>query len=439
MIEYQVILFLSFLIPFLIKFILWPSKKNIMFIQEIPFFILANLGGCVYLFDYSINKHSLNTDNIEGLVYLMLIGSLLYTLAFYLGFKSKLKIKNSIYIKIKKLVYKIDLRYNLMIKKMHFLIAFLSIIAIIFFIYSYFVMGFTPMFAKNPLEAKYFAGIYQEQYLPVAYYFRIALNISIMVNPFLIIFIFNSHSYMKYFYVILFVLIFILVLLSLRRSSLAASIISMIFIFVIYYKNSKYILHFSVIYFLIFIAGSATTAILFYFIGLNDDFDIIAIVKGVPDVSDLLWFWDSFIKNNYEFSYGRTIYGGLVPHHYDWNPSVVTKLVIGAGKNIATGGFRLPFQLDGYIAFGILGTIIWSIYNGLIEGIYLKSMKIIFEIKINSFLKLYFLYFFITFIYTILMFLIEMRIDNIVIIFLSFILLFYVKKKIILRKIYDNN
>jgi oligosaccharide repeat unit polymerase len=432
---YKCLIFISLFLPFIIKFILWPSKKNIIFIQSIPFFLIAYTGGILFLFDEAIQKHSVSEENIFYLSVIMLIGSLFYTLSFLIAFKSKISIDRYIKSKIKKIYSIFNTSFNYYFYKLKLVITILSILAIILYIFSYKKMGFVPMFAENPFAAKYFAGEYQDKYRPVAHFFRSALNISTIVVPFLLLIIFTSKKILlKIFYGLIFLTLIVLTFLSLRRGPIAEPIIFLLLLFFVYYKNGKYALYFIVFYLIIFIVGAGFNELFFYFLGLKDNIDIISIVRGVPDISDLLWFWDSFMKTHYEFSYGRTIYGGLVPYHYDWNPSVLTKLVIGAGKNVATGGFRLPFQIEGYIAFGIMGTILWSIIFGFINGIYLKLIKtVISEIK-DSFIKLYIAIFLINFIYTILNFTIKMQIDKLFfIVICSFII--FVLTKLRLKKV----
>ncbi|PMP87542.1 MAG: hypothetical protein C0173_08785 [Desulfurella sp.] len=199
-------------------------------------------------------------------------------------------------------------------------------------------------------------------------------------------------------------------------------------LFSIFYKNGKYAVRFIIFYLIIFIFGSSFNSLLLYFMGLTNNLNIKSIVYGVPDIEDLLYFWNCFITKNYEFSYGKTIYGGLIPYHYKWNISVVTKLVIGASANAPSGGYRLPVQVEGYIAFGIFGTIVWSIVYGLINGIHLRLTKFaISQIK-DNFLKLYISIFLIELFNMLLNFFINMQIDVLFSIFIYYFIIFVVVK-----------
>ncbi len=431
----KLLLLISFTIPVFVTLLMWPSKKNFVFVQLFPFYLIAYVGGVFFLFNYSVLIHHIPISNIFYLSYVMIIGAFFYALSFYLTYTSKVSWKN---ITEKKLEYYIQKAQNPDLwprieRKLKFAVLILSIIAIVFFIYSYIKMGFVPMFTPNPMEAKYFAGKYQELYRPVAPFFRLALTINTIVTPFLIIFIFKEKKIKKkILFIFIYLILFLLVLVTLRRWYLAFPIITVALIFFSYYKNGKYALPFAIFYIIFFTIGSGIIDFILFFFGLSHFPNIIQIVAGAPDVADLLWFWDSFIKTNYEYSYGRTIYGGMIPYQYDWNPAVVTKLVIGASKTAASGGFRLPVQIEGYIAFGLIGTIIWSIYYGFIDGMYLKLIRNTFKAKIDNFLVFYLIITIVFIIYKIFRFFIRMFIDATVIMVLSMFIVFWAFKKITL-------
>jgi hypothetical protein len=64
-----------------------------------------------------------------------------------------------------------------------------------------------------------------------------------------------------------------------------------------------------------------------------------------------------------------------VPYQYDWNPAVLSKLVLRAGKEAATGGFRLgPFIL-GYIAFGWIGVFLFAMLDGYLTGTFVSALR----------------------------------------------------------------
>ena len=361
---------------------LWRSKNNIVFIIELPKFLIAYVGGTVFLFDETIDLRSINESNLVDLAALMLLGSLVYVFGYIVGFNIKSGFKKRFYIAVRKFgqVSAGDLLYKNSVW-MHVILAF-SVLCIVFYLYSFQVMGFIPMFADNPFAAKFMAGEYQETYRPVAHFYRLAQVLSAFTIPLLLGLTFWMRGIKKVLPLLLTASILLLTMLTLRRSLIAGPALFFLLLYFVWYKNGRHVVAFTILWLLIWVFGSSLNSILAtYIFGSSDSFKWISVVKGMPDIADLLWFWNEFIETQYPMSYGKTIYGGLIPYHYDWNPSVMTKLVIGAGKNVATGGFRLPFQVEGYYTFGWLGVVIWSFYYGFIGGVYLKLMRFVVESK----------------------------------------------------------
>ena len=430
---YKILLATPYLIQLLVLYILWPSSKNIIFFRLLPFYIVAYAGVTFFLTDDSIVKYSLNKDNIESLIIIMIVGTICYVGSLIYNYK--------IYRKLERwLINKID---NINVKALNefrvfIIIVLLALLAIIFYIYSYGKMGFIPLMADDWMMAKYLGGEYQETYRGVAHYYRGALNLYAITAPFLIIYLFSRRSLLsKMFIAFLIILIMSLTLFTLRRGNLAEPIVLLFLLFAVYYQEGKYLIFVICCYFLIFALGSSANVLIYYFQGLETTVDISAILEGVPDINDLLWFWDRFLYDKYDFSYGKTIYGGLIPYHYDWNPSVLTKLVIGADKSVGSGGFRLPFQVEGYYTFGVVGTIIWSLYAGYVDALQLKLYRYaIINIK-DSFYRFYLTIFFINITILVARNLICMNIDSLLIIVVGLFIIrnIFYKNRLVLNKL----
>ena len=371
---------LSYVIVIGLHFMLWKSKNNIVLILELPKFLIAYVGGTFFLFDETIDLRGINKSNLVDLAAIMLLGSLIYAFGYLVGFNIKSGIKKRFYIAIRKFsqVSSGDLLYKNSVW-VHVTLTF-SVLCIVFYLYSFQVMGFIPMFADNPFAAKYMAGEYQERYRPVAHFYRLALVLSAFTVPLLLGLSIWMRGVKKILPMLLLALILSLTILTLRRGLIATPALFFLLLYFVWYRNGKYVIIFTATWLLIWVLGSSINSIIAtYIFGSSDSFKWISVVKGMPDIADLLWFWNEFIETQYPMSYGKTIYGGLIPYHYDWNPSVMTKLVVGSGKNVATGGFRLPFQVEGYYTFGWLGVVLWSFYYGVIGGIYLKLMRFVVE------------------------------------------------------------
>jgi hypothetical protein len=409
---YKILLAIPYLTQLLVLYILWPSSKNIIFYRLLPFYVFAYAGVPFFLTDDSIVTYRLNGDNIVSLITILSIGTVFYIGSLIYNYKYYNKLEIWVINKIDNINLKPlnEFRVSLMI-------LLLAVSAIIFYIYSYSKMGFIPLMADDWMMAKYFGGEYQETYRGVAHFFRTALNLYSITTPFLIIYLFSGKNKLfKSFVFILLVMIMSLTLLTMRRGNLAEPLILMTLLFSVYYKNGKYLIFTICCYFLIFALGSSANELIYYFQGESNTIDISVILTGVPDITDLLWFWDRFIYDKYDFSYGKTIYGGLIPYHYDWNPAVLTKLVIGADKTVGSGGFRIPFQVEGYYTFGVVGTIIWSLYAGYVDALQLKLYKYAIINITNGFYRFYLTIFFINITILIARNLICMNIDSLVII-----------------------
>jgi oligosaccharide repeat unit polymerase len=437
-ITYKLLLVTPYLIQLLILYLLWPSSKNIIFIKQLPFYTLAYFGGAFFLTNDAIFDYSLNNDNIELLIIIMMIGTICYISSIIINYKRAGKLDIFIIRKIDNINVKVINKSRVSI-----IIASLSLVGILFYIYSYTTMGFTPFLADDWMMAKYFGGEYQETYRGVAHFYRIALNLYTITAPFLIIYLLTKGNILsKIIYAILLISITFLTLLSLRRGLIAEPIILLILLFFIFYKNGKYLFITICCYFIIFAVGSSLNVLYYFIQGKLSTIDISAILEGVPDITDLLWFWDRFIGDKYGFSYGKTIYGGLIPYHYDWNPSVLTKLVIGADKNVGSGGFRLPFQVEGYYTFGVVGTIIWSLYAGYVDALQLKLFRYTILSAKNSFYRFYITIFFINIIVLIAKNLICMNIDSLFVIVVGLFIIkniFYRDKNYPYADIKNNN
>lgn len=384
----KLIILIALVVPSSMMLFSWRSKYNIIAILSLPLTFIAHIGGVLFLFDEATNDYFIKEENVELLSYVLIFGSAFYLFSFFIGYHRNTRIKSRIIVKISR-----TFDQNTYWVNNNKLIAFtilLSITACIFYIYSFNVMGFIPMFSDNPFEAKFMAGVYQEAYRPVAQYYRIALIISALANPLLIIIFISSKSKsIKSISLILLLFLVVLTAFTLRRSMLAISIVSMIMLFYSWYKDGKYFSLALFFYIFIYCFGSVLNSVFSYYFMNGEPFKLMDIVYGMPDIPDLLLFWDSFLNTNYSFSYGRTIYGALIPFQYEWNPATFTKLVIGASETAASGGFRLPYQVEGYYSFGWLGVFFWSIYYGYTNGITLYITKFVLSKKHNHFQQIY--------------------------------------------------
>jgi hypothetical protein len=249
----------------------------------------------------------------------------------------------------------------------------MMITGIIGLVLSYMIMGFVPMFAENPIAAKLFRGPYQEPYSRVSILYRASFYIVSTIIPIACIIWYKYRSRAFLFYIIAVV---ILMAVSLQRSGAFMGIV-LAFAIVMSFKSR---FHFAVLM-VILIGIFVFSAFFYYLIGIrsyNSDTNVWQIITaGTPDIPDHLDFLTHF-NDNPVWTYGRTIYGGLIPGHYPWNPAVYTLLVVNPGadiNDIGSGGLRLPLPVWGYVSFGYFGAILFSLLTGLLGGYFLRILR----------------------------------------------------------------
>jgi hypothetical protein len=114
------------------------------------------------------------------------------------------------------------------------------------------------------------------------------------------------------------------------------------------------------------------------FTGLYSDDSLWALIaSGAPDISDQLQFLKMYSVNP-QLTFGKTFFGGLIPGHYQWNPSVWALSIISPNtdlNDITSGGLRLPVSIWGYTSFSWFGVVVVSLVSGLIMGYFTKYLK----------------------------------------------------------------
>lgn len=244
---------------------------------------------------------------------------------------------------------------------------------------AYSIMGFIPMFAEDPLSAKQFKGVYRDAYYRVAYLFRFCFSIIQSSIPLLLaITWFKRSKYLLFLSFAAFVVIFI----SLARGATATGIL--FFLGVLAAKNRGGLKWYIPLVLVIFPFGS----VFYYVLGQVLEVEALRsgyvgetfsefISEGAPDIIDQLSWLHGFLQGEY-FSLGRTIYGGLIPGNYPWNPAVWTLTYNDVGADISeivSGGLRLTPAEWGYANFGWIGVVFLPLLSGLLNGCMLEWLK----------------------------------------------------------------
>lgn len=244
---------------------------------------------------------------------------------------------------------------------------------------SYWIMGFIPMFADDPFSAKQFKGIYRDMYYRAAYPYRFSFSILSASIPLLLVLAWLKRSP---YLLLLATFAFLAIFVSLARSATATGVL--FFLGVLAARSQLGMRWYYPLVLLIFPFGS----VFYYLLGhvlevqalqsgyVGESFsDYIS--SGAPDIADQLGWLYGFMGGDY-FSMGRTMYGGLVPGNYEWNPSVWTLTFNDVGADISelvTGGLRLTAAEWGYANFAWYGVVGIPLLSGFFNGLMLQRIK----------------------------------------------------------------
>ena len=238
---------------------------------------------------------------------------------------------------------------------------------------SYAVMGFIPLFAADPISAKLFRGPYQAPYLRVAVLYRASFFILSTIIPIAFIIWYKTK---KPFFLFSVIAVVVLMAMSLARSGAFSGIILALAIIMSFKSRFTF-----AVLMLMLIGIFIGSAFFYYIIGIRTfdaNVNIWRVLNaGTPDIEDQLNFMIRF-QESPVWTYGRTIYGGLIPGHYQWNPSVYTLNIVAPGidiNEVGSGGLRLPLPMWGYVSFKWIGVVLFSFVTGLMGGFFLQLLK----------------------------------------------------------------
>lgn len=357
---------ISLLIFSLGSYLVWPSRYNVS--QHMA------VGGAFVTIIVPVAILSIQNkyppEIVDLYVKILTVGMLTYLFGMLAGFFLTSKIRTQFSFDVMETA-----AYEQRVTNLTRTLMWMSVIGLIV---SYMVMGYIPMFAEDPISAKLFRGAYQAPYRRVAVLYRASFFIMSSIIPIACIIWYRNRNK-----VFLFLILagLILMAISLQRSGAFMGVV-LAFTIIMSVKGRWQFAVMMVLVTGIFIASSY----FYYFVGVRqftgDQNFWEIITAGTPDVPDHLDFM-SFFDNNPVWTYGRTIYGGLIPGHYEWNPAVYTLKMVNPDKeinDIGSGGLRLPLPLWGYVAFQWIGVIMYCLLTGLIYGVAIRISKNLFEI-----------------------------------------------------------
>lgn len=349
-------------------YLVWPSRYNVMAHLNLGFIFIAYFIPAIILNDqndFSANVVSLYTS-------ILTIGAVCFVAGLFSGFLIKpIHFSNFSFSVLSTEDYKRQ------VIKITRLFLFTGIIGLSC---GYLLMGFVPAFASDPVAAKFFRGQYQVPFYVSIVYYSSFFTLTTITPLAIIIWYINKKKNVFLFGAIIAVL---LMAVSLSRGPAFSGVVLAVAI-ILSFKN-RWTFAF-LIFFLLFIY--LFSSVFYFLIGVRDFGTVSANFKGdhvfwrilsagTIDIQDQLNFLDFFNKNPI-WTYGRTVIGGLVPSHYEWNPAVYTLRVTNPGEDISTlisGGLRLSAPLWGYVSFKWFGVAIFCYLTGFLKGVFLKFTR----------------------------------------------------------------
>jgi len=347
----------------MLSFFVFPSIRNVPFILSIPFVAIAVGWGAFWWTEQYISANGLNQGTAESFLMILAVGSAVTCLAAVATIRG-LTAPRGYAVFNGLLVDDVNRGAGLMLV----IAAMLMLAGAAAFIGAFYLLsGIIPAFAENPLVAKYFGGEYTARAAPYMPLFRggmVLYQVGVLVGILLLPSRVNVGRFMMFLLLALLGCAAVLALLSLRRGVAAQPILEGLLILLVIRGRLGWVIVGVAAYVLVFTFGSAVNQILFYMLGLRTEVGLDAIIKGLSDIYDLWWFMDAYDKAGPEPTMGMTVFGGLVPYDFRWNPANYTKWIIGADLNTGSGGFRLPMSVWGYDAFRYPGLLLWSAVDG---------------------------------------------------------------------------
>ncbi len=344
----------------LLTLCVWPSVRNFPFVSSIPFMGIAVGWGSFYWTTQYLARTGISTSTMESFATILSAGAAVTALAAVATIRLLMTPRGH------------AVFAGMMVGTTNrgagpllFIAALLLLGGAAFLIGSFYLLsGVVPAFAANPLAAKFFADEYTARAAPYMALFRLGMVLYQVGALIGILLLPGRVSIAKLFLFALLGAAALLALLSLRRGAAAAPILEGLMILLVVRGRLGWVIVGISAYLAVFAFGSAINQILLYALGLRDELGLDAIIKGLSDVSDMWWFMESYHHAGPPPSMGMTVFGGLVPYDFPWNPGNYTKMIVGADLNTASGGFRLPAAVWGYDAFGYPGLVLWSAFDG---------------------------------------------------------------------------
>jgi hypothetical protein len=354
-------------------YLVWPNRWNIVGHLQFGLFFMQYLIPLLWTDPTGYVRNS----TVRLFSEIMMLGAFFYLLTLPIGFRSpRFSLTGH------RILTMSAPSYSKLFRSRVIMVTALASIGLVV---SFFIMGYVPIFAADPLQAKYFHGEYRSGYVRAAVIFRPAFFAFISYLPLSLVVALSERKLRYYFLVCVGVAAIVG---CLTRGELGIALIGGFGILVAA-KKSRAALGFYLAMVVLFVTiGTLANCFLnVYFALKTGEFDpdeqvSEQIASGAPDVSEGLKFFDNFRERD-RLTYGAQFVGGLVPLQLvtmNWiplaryNPAIWAQgVLLGTDdeetiRNVGGGGLRIAVPISGYAAFGWFGVALMSAVAGFLTG-----------------------------------------------------------------------
>jgi hypothetical protein len=238
---------------------------------------------------------------------------------------------------------------------------------------SFLIMGYVPMFADDPLQAKYFHEQYRAGYLRAVWIYLPSFSAFAAYVPMFMLVMWRRRA-VRYLPVLLGGIAAFL--LTLHRGELGGPLIIGVGLILVQSKFRGAIPLFLVVCLLAWSFGSIANYLLAMYFDIrvakigNEPITLWNLVaNGAPDVMDNLNLLQRFADTR-DYTWARNWLGGLIPNQSQWNPgiwslAVALEMSREEAINFAGGGLRVAIPIT---FCDWPGVVVFSLLIGLLTG-----------------------------------------------------------------------
>jgi hypothetical protein len=364
----------------LAEYLAFPSRHNVFFWFSFPIAVIALPIGMLFLGWEGELEQLIDDSDLMSLAVILAVYAAVFCLTVYGVTRKKYALES-------RKVGRGSQTKSIRQVRARFSVTGVSILlctsVVVVFAVAYSQMGFVPMLVaeEERSAAKYMSGEFQWLYRDAAVYFRGGLMLAQVTAAWAVVAIFyEERASRKLINVFVILAVIMVAITTLRRGSIPGTVFLSLLIALGMFDAGRLKILFVILGYLITVFLGAALFNAFVFRGSLGQLAASSLdfLKTAPDAKDLVVFWDRFNFWDRPYSYGRTFFGGMIPYHYEWNPSVYTKWVLsgyGTDVNVATGGLRLPPAVKGFYSFYWVGVIAVAALNGAIRGALINLCK----------------------------------------------------------------